>query len=225
MKFDQRDSARHNGLYESASLWRPAKDGQSDSSSPAIQTSPALAPASTPPTPSSTLDPANFEVIWADSASEHSDDWLDLEEDSHTVRNTPSALDARAMAEDFSEGRLETFVGSPQKELAGTQNAYVSYLVTTKVHHIYVSIDNTINPLYAHTPYSPTTSPSKSPNSQSAAASPTSSSSGNSSRKNTRNALSLRCPTSTRWSMFVETASARTSRNGAHTPCTASSSD
>lgn len=37
------------------------------------------------------------------------------------------------MAEDFSEGRLETSVGSPQKELAGTQNAYVSYLVTTKV--------------------------------------------------------------------------------------------
>ncbi|KAF1360410.1 Phox-like protein [Lizonia empirigonia] len=36
------------------------------------------------------------------------------------------------MAEDFSEGRLETSVGSPQKELAGTQNAYVSYLVTTK---------------------------------------------------------------------------------------------
>ena len=37
------------------------------------------------------------------------------------------------MAADFSEGRLETFVGSPQKELAGTQNAYFSYLVTTKV--------------------------------------------------------------------------------------------
>jgi sorting nexin-4 len=37
------------------------------------------------------------------------------------------------MAADFSEGRLETIVGSPQKELAGTQNAYVSYLVTTKV--------------------------------------------------------------------------------------------
>jgi sorting nexin-4 len=37
------------------------------------------------------------------------------------------------MAADFSEGRLETFVGSPQKELAGTQNQYVSYQVTTKV--------------------------------------------------------------------------------------------
>lgn len=37
------------------------------------------------------------------------------------------------MADDFSEGRLETFVGTPQKELPGTKDAYVSYLVTTKV--------------------------------------------------------------------------------------------
>lgn len=44
------------------------------------------------------------------------------------------------MAEDFSEGRLETFVGSPQKELAGTQNAYVSYLVTTKVYFCYAPV-------------------------------------------------------------------------------------
>ncbi|KAL6711801.1 intercellular trafficking and secretion [Coniothyrium glycines] len=36
------------------------------------------------------------------------------------------------MADDFSEGRLETLVNSPQKELSGTQNQYVSYLVTTK---------------------------------------------------------------------------------------------
>jgi hypothetical protein len=42
-------------------------------------------------------------------------------------RPTPS------MADDFSEGRLETFVGTPQKELPGTKDAYVSYLVTTKV--------------------------------------------------------------------------------------------
>ena len=37
------------------------------------------------------------------------------------------------MAEDFSEGRLETLVNQPQKELPGTKDAYVSYLVTTKV--------------------------------------------------------------------------------------------
>jgi hypothetical protein len=50
------------------------------------------------------------------------------------------------MAEDFSEGRLETFVGSPQKELAGTQNAYVSYLVTTKVQ---LSMRSIVAPLMA----------------------------------------------------------------------------
>ncbi|KAF2281254.1 uncharacterized protein EI97DRAFT_366855 [Westerdykella ornata] len=44
---------------------------------------------------------------------------------SHTTTGT-------SMAADFSEGRLETTVGSPQKELAGTKDAYVSYLVTTK---------------------------------------------------------------------------------------------
>ena len=44
-----------------------------------------------------------------------------------------AAVRTRAMAADFSEGRLETFVGSPLKELAGTQNQYVSYQVTTKV--------------------------------------------------------------------------------------------
>ncbi|KAF2662923.1 Phox-like protein [Lophiostoma macrostomum CBS 122681] len=36
------------------------------------------------------------------------------------------------MTAEFSEGRLETFVGKPQKELPGTKDAYVSYLVTTK---------------------------------------------------------------------------------------------
>lgn len=37
------------------------------------------------------------------------------------------------MADDFSEGRLETFVGKPQKELPGTKDAYVSYLISTEV--------------------------------------------------------------------------------------------
>ena len=35
--------------------------------------------------------------------------------------------------EDFSEGRLETTVDTPVKELPGTKDAYVSYLVSTKV--------------------------------------------------------------------------------------------
>lgn len=131
MKTNGNNVAKEERLYESAQVWRPAaRDGLS----PAVQTSPGLAPASTPPTPSSILDAANFEDIWADGASEHSDDWSDIAHSLHDKQEAPAALDARAMAEDFSEGRLETFVGNPQKELAGTQNAYVSYLVSTKVH-------------------------------------------------------------------------------------------
>jgi sorting nexin-4 len=125
MKYHSPDVAQHDALRDSAAL------GPASPSSRNLDVT-----ASTPPTPSSNLEhlePANFEIIWADSASELSDDWLDVAQDPHTIQDSPSALDARAMAEDFSEGRLETFVGSPQKELAGTQNAYVSYLVTTKV--------------------------------------------------------------------------------------------
>src|SRR5690242_7961093 len=123
MKFDRNYFAREERLYESAQVWRPAAR---DGFSPAIQTSPGLAPASTPPTPGSIPNAANFEDIWADGVSEHSDDWSDIAHNLDENQKPPSALDARAMAEDFSEGRLETFVGSPQKELAGTQNAYVS---------------------------------------------------------------------------------------------------
>lgn len=42
-------------------------------------------------------------------------------------------LQVDSMAADFSEGRLETTVGSPQRELSGTKDQYVSYLVTTDV--------------------------------------------------------------------------------------------
>ncbi|KAJ4408996.1 intercellular trafficking and secretion [Didymella pomorum] len=124
MKYHQPDVAQYDTMYDSAALWRPA--------SPAPASSDPDVTASTPPDSSLTQEPANFEIIFDESASEHSDDWSDVAQDLHTIQHTPSALDARAMAEDFSEGRLETFVGSPQKELAGTQNAYVSYLVTTK---------------------------------------------------------------------------------------------
>jgi sorting nexin-4 len=48
-------------------------------------------------------------------------------------RGDPLSIRRRAMAEDFSEGKLETLVDSPQKENAGTQTQYVSYQVTTKV--------------------------------------------------------------------------------------------
>lgn len=133
MKLDQEELSEYESLAESITVRRPAAAvGPSYSSSPAIQTSPAQAP--TPPSPNLSLDPADLDTIWADSASEHSDDWERIADDVSTVQNSVPILCPRAMAEDFSEGRLETLVSNPQKELAGTQNAYVSYLVSTKVH-------------------------------------------------------------------------------------------
>lgn len=41
---------------------------------------------------------------------------------------------------DFSEGSLETLVDTPQKELPGTKDAYVSYLVKTKVGNCHCSL-------------------------------------------------------------------------------------
>jgi hypothetical protein len=34
---------------------------------------------------------------------------------------------------DFNDGKLDCTVSSPQKESEGTQNPYISYLVTTRV--------------------------------------------------------------------------------------------
>ncbi|KAH7123843.1 hypothetical protein B0J11DRAFT_323109 [Dendryphion nanum] len=50
------------------------------------------------------------------------------------LSNTNPCRRTRCRSEmaDFSEGRLETTVNKPQKELPGTKDAYVSYLVTTQ---------------------------------------------------------------------------------------------
>ena len=74
-----------------------------------------------------------FEDILEDPEFDQISDREEIEEDYLCFKRDPLAIRRRAMAADFSEGRLETFVGSPQKELAGTQNQYVSYQVTTKV--------------------------------------------------------------------------------------------
>jgi hypothetical protein len=127
MRLDKKEVAHAAHSDQPAQLlWRPAcltAGGGSATS---------LTPTST--TTSLTQNLTTFEDIWSDSASKLSDDWSDVEHDSHIARAAWPAPNAPAMAEDFSEGRLETLVGSPQKELAGTQNAFVSYLVTTKVH-------------------------------------------------------------------------------------------
>ena len=129
MKLNNKDAAGAERSDKPAEVWRPASSAVS--SGPYSATSLPPAPTSTT---SLTLDPTTFDEIWSDSASKLSDDWSDVEEDSRSAKTAWPAPNAPAMAEDFSEGRLETLVGSPQKELAGTQNAYVSYLVTTKVH-------------------------------------------------------------------------------------------
>jgi hypothetical protein len=143
MRLDKKEVAHAAHSDQPAQLlWRPAcltAGGGSATS---------LTPTST--TTSLTQNLTTFEDIWSDSAPKLSDDWSDVEHDSHIARAAWPAPNAPAMAEDFSEGRygfrlpsstpnadktsLETLVGSPQKELAGTQNAFVSYLVTTKVH-------------------------------------------------------------------------------------------
>jgi sorting nexin-4 len=67
-------------------------------------------------------------------------DFEELESSRLVYIGDPETVRRRAMAADFSEGRLETFVGSPQKELPGTQNQYVSYQVTTKVGAEYIAV-------------------------------------------------------------------------------------
>jgi hypothetical protein len=175
-----------------------------------------------PPPPTRTTSELLFEDILDDPDYDRISDRADVEEGEACWRGDPLAIRTRAMAEDFSEGKLETIVDSPQKENAGTQTQYVSYQITTKVGALWsISIpcprDSQVLP-------SPTSNRSRSLSSPSAAASQTLSSYGNSSRRNTHNAQFRRCQTSTRWSMCEETALARTSRNGGHTHCIASSS-
>lgn len=180
---------------------------------------------STPPTPRLTASPQHpFDDIDDDSDYDQLSDLCELDDNRLLHIHHSEAVRRRAMAADFSEGRLETFVGNPLKELAGTQNQYVSYQVITKVGSSTSSFTSSRTALTYNPAYSPTSSRSKNPNSPSVAASPISSSSGNSSRKSTRNAPSRRYPTSTRWSMYVGTASARTSPRDELTPCIAFSS-
>ena len=177
------------------------------------------------PTPLPTASPQHpFDDIYDDSDYDQLNDVCELEESALLRTRHPGAVRRRAMAADFSEGRLETFVGNPLKELAGTQNQYVSYQVITKVGSPTSRFTSCHAALTCSPAYSLTFSPSKNPNSPSAAASLTLSSSGNSSQRSTHNAPSRLYPTSTRWSMCVGTASARTSPRDGLTHCIASSS-
>jgi hypothetical protein len=97
-------------------------------SSPSDVTSSQASTPDTPTTPERDLDdilndPAYYQVRDRVEAARRETD----------RRGEPATIRRRAMAEDFSEGKLETIVDSPQKENAGTQTQYVSYQITTKV--------------------------------------------------------------------------------------------
>jgi hypothetical protein len=181
-----------------------------------------VTPPSSPTPPTTSLQPTFDEAVH-DPEYDRISDIEELEKSRLLFIHDPEAVCREAMAADFSEGRLETFVGNPQKELAGTPNQYVSYQVITKVGPG-VATSCRITALTYLLAHSPTSSPSRNPSSPSVAASQTSYSYGNSSQKSIRNAPSPRYPTSTRWSMYAETALALTLPSGVHTPYIASSS-
>jgi sorting nexin-4 len=82
--------------------------------------------------PSSGPTPA-FEVV---EEEDEDYDYISYDQDSdyeEIESHIDRELAGHTMAAEFTEGRLETTVSNPQKELPGTKDAYVSYLVTTKV--------------------------------------------------------------------------------------------
>lgn len=117
--------AMHEGVRHHA----PALDkgANAGSSTDVTDNTPSL----TRPQPASPQH--QFDDILDDPEYDHISDIVELGKNHLVYNRDPGAIRRHAMAADFSEGRLETFVGSPQKELAGTQNQYVSYQVTTKV--------------------------------------------------------------------------------------------
>ena len=100
---------------------RPSTSESSDTS----DVTQAPSPASTPPSTAIDHPRDDCDRNHLDN-SDDSDDWDDLGE-------LKASDNPKRMADDFREGRLETIVGTPQKELPGTKDAYVSYQVTTKV--------------------------------------------------------------------------------------------
>jgi hypothetical protein len=162
-------------------------------------------------------EPDDFDDAECDHRGDVS--WLRPDTRSRRRRSRPPQA---AMAADFSEGRLETLVDTPQKELAGTKDAYVSYLVTTKVGMPQQSFDKVDGQLIRHN--SPTSNHFSAPSFPFAVASQTLYSCGRHCRRSIRNVPSHRCQTSTRWSTCGATALGPTSPSGEHTRCTDSSS-
>jgi sorting nexin-4 len=119
----------HQAMYESIRVHVPRQPSEhssaASSTSATPQSSPTLSTSLVYSRPTDATKEPGFDLI---------DDLDDFQLESRFIELDPRAvLLPRNMAADFSEGRLETFVGKPQKELPGTKDAYVSYLVTTKV--------------------------------------------------------------------------------------------
>jgi sorting nexin-4 len=107
----------------------PAREPLARPSNPSDVTSwTQVSPPSTP-----TTSELNLENILDEPKYDQISDCADVVQDEVCSHRDPTAVRRRAMAEDFSEGKLETIVDSPQKENAGTQTQYVSYQITTKV--------------------------------------------------------------------------------------------
>jgi hypothetical protein len=127
--------------------------------------------------------------------------------------------DAQDLAGPGEHGTLECTVTKPQKEGEGTQNVYVSYLVTTDVRGtVLESTDLRL------TNSRPTSNHSKPPIKPHVVGLPTSSSCTRLSSKNTLNAPYHLCLRSRTCPTFVAIASALTSQLVAHTLCNDSSS-
>jgi sorting nexin-4 len=103
---------------------RPSTSESSDTS----DVTPAPSPASTPP--STAIDDPRHDC---DRNCNPNPNRLDDSHDWEDLGELKPSDNPKRMADDFREGRLETIVGTPQKELPGTKDAYVSYQITTKV--------------------------------------------------------------------------------------------
>jgi len=126
--------------------------------------------------------------------------------------------DAQDLAGPGLHGRVECTVTDARKENEGTQNQYISYLVTTNV-----STARTLVNLRRLTSLRPTSNRFSPPTSLAVDASQTLFSSTRPSVASIRNAPSRQYRTSTRWSTFEETGSVRISRRNAHIHSVASS--
>jgi hypothetical protein len=122
----ERDADDLYGMYDQEDIGVP-RESLARTSNPSDVTSwTQVSPQATP-----TTFESYFEDILDDPEYDPISDRAEVVQDEALFRRDPTTV--RAMAEDFSEGKLETVVDSPQKENAGTQTQYVSYQITTKV--------------------------------------------------------------------------------------------